>query len=140
MQRTYIINRLAALSLALAVVTGATVAGAQVKPPAPGPLRPYAFPKVDQFTLDNGLKVIVVEKHTLPVVEGRVIIDAGAMREPASKNGLSSLAGRLLSEGAGGLSGVEFARRMESMGAAFAAGGLFSNSFVDVVALKNVFP
>ena len=43
-----------------------------------GPAPPYAFPKVEQFTLDNGLKVILVEKNTLPIVEGRLIIDAGA--------------------------------------------------------------
>jgi len=140
MQRIYITNRIAALSLALAAMGSAAVSHAQVQPPAPGPLRPYAFPKVEQFTLANGLKVIVVEKHTLPVVEGRVIIDAGAMREPAAKNGLASLAGRLLSEGAGGLSGVEFSRQMESMGAAYSSGGAWSTSFADVVALKNVFP
>jgi len=139
MERTYL-NRLAALALAFVAAAAPATISAQVKPPAPGALRPYAFPKVDQFTLDNGLKVIVVEKHTLPVVEGRLIIDAGAMREPAAKNGLASLAGRLLSEGAGGLSGVEFSRRMESMGASFSAGGGFSTSFADVVALKNVFP
>lgn len=140
MQRIYITSRIAALSLALAALGSATVSQAQVTPPAPGPLRPYAFPKVEQFTLDNGLKVIVVEKHTLPVVAGRLIIDAGAMREPAAKNGLASLAGRLLSEGSGNITGAEFARRMESMGAAYSAGGVFSNSFVGVVALKNVFP
>ena len=140
MQRRYMTNRMAALTLTVAALATPALTGAQVKPPAPGPLRPYAFPKVEQFTLDNGLKVIVVEKHTLPVVEGRIIIDAGAMREPAAKNGLASLTGRLLSEGAGGLTGVEFSRRMESMGAAFQAGGVFSNSFADVVALKNVFP
>jgi zinc protease len=140
MQRAIITNRIAALSLALAMLGAVSIAGAQVQPPAPGPLRPYAFPKVEQFTLDNGLKVILVEKHTLPVVEGRVIIDAGAMREPASKNGLASLTGRLLPEGTGDITGAEFARRMESMGASYNAGGLFNNSFADVVALKNVFP
>lgn len=136
----HILNRTRIAALALATIGAVNVAQAQVKPPAPGPLRPYAFPKVEQFTLDNGLKVIVIEKHTLPVVEGRIIIDAGAMREPASKNGLAGLAGRLLSEGAGGLSGAEFSRRMESMGANYSAGGGFSTSFADVVALKNVFP
>lgn len=140
MQRVSITNRIAALSLAVAAVAGAGAASAQVKPPGPGALRPYAFPKVEQFTLENGLKVILVEKHTLPVVEGRVIIDAGAMREPSSKNGLASLAGRLLSEGTGDLSGADIAQRMESMGASYNAGGGFSNSFADVVALKNVFP
>ena len=135
----HIFSRRGIAALALASLGAVSVAHAQVKPPAPGPLRPYAFPKVEQFTLDNGLKVIVVEKHTLPVVEGRIIIDAGAMREPAAKNGLASLAGRLLSEGAGGLSGPEFSRRMESMGASYQAGGGYSTSFADVVALKNVF-
>jgi zinc protease len=140
MKRASITNRIAALSLAIAASGAVNATSAQSAPPAPGPLRPYAFPKVEQFTLANGLKVILVEKHNLPVVEGRVIIDAGAMREPASKNGLASLTGRLLPEGAGDLTGVEFARRMESMGASFQAGGAFNNSFIDVVALKNVFP
>ncbi len=140
MQRVSLINRIGALSLAFAAVGAVGVAGAQSTPPAPGALRPYVFPKVEQFTLANGLKVILVEKHTLPVVEGRVIIDAGAMREPSSKNGLASLTGRLLSEGTGSLTGAEFSNRMESMGAAYQSGGLFNNSFADVVALKNVFP
>lgn len=129
--------RSAALSLAL----GAVTAGAQtVKPPAPGPLRPYVFPNVEQFQLSNGIKVILVEKHTLPVIEGRLILDAGAMREPAAKNGLASLTGRLLSEGTPDLSGAEIARQMDALGAQYSTGGGFSTSFADVVALKNVFP
>ncbi|HVS60306.1 MAG TPA: pitrilysin family protein [Gemmatimonadaceae bacterium] len=116
-------------------------AGAQtVKPPEPGPLRPYVFPSVQQFTLDNGLKVILVEKHTLPVVEGRLILDAGAMREPAAKNGLASLTGRLLSEGTTDMTGAEIARQMDALGAQYSTGGGYSTSFADVVAIKNVFP
>lgn len=129
--------RIAALSLAV----GALSAGAQTeKPPAPGPLRPYAFPKIEQFQLANGMKVILVEKHTLPVVEGRLLLDAGSMREPAAKNGVASLTGRLLSEGTTDMTGAEIARQMEALGAQFSTGGGFSNSFTDVVALKNVFP
>ncbi|PYO77513.1 MAG: hypothetical protein DMD63_10775 [Gemmatimonadetes bacterium] len=129
--------RLAVISVAI----GALSAGAQtVKPPAPGALRPYVFPNVEQFQLSNGLKVILVEKHTLPVVEGRLILDAGAMREPAAKNGLASLTGRLLSEGTAEMSGAEIARQMDALGAQYSTGGGFSTSFADVVALKNVFP
>jgi len=84
--------------------------------------------------------VILVEKHTLPVVEGRLILDAGAMREPAAKNGLASLTGRLLSEGTAEMSGAEIARQMDALGAQYSTGGGFSTSFADVVALKNVFP
>jgi zinc protease len=138
MHTTKLTMRIAALSLVIGAVA---TAGAQtVKPPEPSALRPYVFPNVEQFQLDNGLKVILVEKHTLPVVEGRLILDAGAMREPAAKNGLASLTGRLLSEGTTDMTGAEIARQMDALGAQFGTGGGFSTSFADVVAIKNVFP
>jgi zinc protease len=129
---------MATLSLAIG---GFASAGAQaVKPPAAGPLRPYVFPNIEQFQLDNGMKVILVEKHTLPVVEGRLILDAGAMREPAAKNGLASLTGRLLSEGTTDMSGAEIARQMDALGAQYTTAAGFSTAFADVVAITNVFP
>ncbi len=132
---------LAMRSCAVSVAALAATAGAQtVNPPAPGPLRPYVFPNVEQFQLPNGIKVILVEKHTLPVVEGRLMLDAGALREPAAKNGLASLTGRLLSEGTNDMTGAEIARQMDALGARYSAAGGFSTSFADVVALKNVFP
>ena len=129
-------------SAAFAFVIGASaqITAQTVKPPPPGPLRPYVFPNVEQFQLSNGMKVILVEKHTLPIIEGRLMLDAGALREPAAKNGLASLTGRLLSEGTADMSGAEIARQMDTMGAQYATGGGFSTSFADVVALKNVFP
>ena len=81
----------------LALVVGAVIlpsgspSAQTVTPPPAGPLRPYIFPAVEEFQLANGLRVILVQKHTVPVVEGRLILDAGAMREPAAKNGLASL-------------------------------------------------
>ena len=131
-------NKVVALSLALGAASAAKAQ--KVSPPPPGALRPYVFPQVEQFTLGNGLKVILVEKHTLPLVEGRLIIDAGAMREPGNKNGLASLTGRLLSEGTSDMSGADIARQMDALGAQFSTVGGFSTSTADVVALKNVFP
>jgi len=129
------------LAIAAAGVLIVTSGGAQtVKPPEPGPLRPYAFPAVQQFTLSNGLKVIVVEKHTIPVVEGRLILDAGAMREPAAKNGLAALTGSLLSEGTGTMTGADIARAMDALGAQYFTTANFNAAIADVVALKNVFP
>jgi len=127
--------------LALSVVATATTVHAQtVQPPPPGPLRPYAFPPVEKFTLSNGLNVILVEKHTLPVVEGRLIIDAGAMREPAAKNGLAGLTGSLLSEGTGTMTGAEIARAMDAFGAQYFTTANYNAAIADVVALKTVFP
>ncbi len=137
--------KLTGRSLALALAATSFVAapkfiGAQVKPPPAGPLRPYAFPQINEFRLANGLRVIVVEKHTLPIITGRLMIDAGAMREPASKNGLAGLTGTLLAEGTGNLTGADIAREMDRIGAQFSTGGGYSTSFANVTALSNVFP
>jgi hypothetical protein len=70
--------RIAVLSVAIGAL--GTAGGQTVNPPVPGPLRPYVFPNVEQFQLPNGMKVILDENHTLPVLEGRLILDAGAMR------------------------------------------------------------
>jgi len=119
----------------------ARVALAQtVSPPPAGALRPYVFPAVEEFRLGNGLRVILVQKHTLPVVEGRLLLDAGAMREPAAKNGLAALTGSLLSEGTGGMTGAEIARAMDALGAQYSTFANFSAANIDVVALKTVFP
>jgi len=128
------------VGLAATFAAAATLSAQTVNPPAPGPLRPYAFPPVEQFQLPNGLKVILVEKHTVPVVEARLIVDAGSMREPAAKNGLASITGSLLSEGTGSMTGADIARAMDALGAQFFTASGFTNAFADVVALKTVFP
>ena len=141
MNRSRISYRGLAGSFALALIFAADAARAQtMQPPPPSALRPYIFPAVEQFQLSNGLKVILVQKHTLPVVEGRLILDAGAMREPAAKSGLASLTGRLLSEGTGTMTGADIAKAMDALGAQYSTGAGFSTSFADVVALRNVFP
>jgi zinc protease len=133
------LNGLGLVVCAVILPAGALSAQAATPPPA-GPLRPYVFPPVEEFQLANGLRVILVQKHTLPVVEGRLILDAGAMREPAAKNGLASLTGSLLSEGTGNLTGAEIARSMDALGAQYFTSADFNAAYADVVALKTVFP
>lgn len=126
--------------LAAAIIAPPATAGAQMQqPPGPGPLRPYVFPKIEQFTLANGMKVVLVEKHTLPIIASRIILDAGSMRDPGSKAGLANITAALLSEGTKDLSGAEIARRMDNLGAQFGTGGGYSVAFVDLTALKSVY-
>ncbi|HEX2190706.1 MAG TPA: pitrilysin family protein [Longimicrobiaceae bacterium] len=110
------------------------------QPPTPGPLRPYRLPPVEQFTLPNGLRVVAVRQTGMPLVTGRVIVDAGAVREPAAKAGLAVLTGSLLAEGTRQLTGPELAARMEQLGAQFQTGGGSNTGFVTVTALKSAFP
>lgn len=140
MTREKLVRTIVLSAATIALVASPCLVAAQVKPPGPGPLRPYAFPQINEFRLDNGLHVIVVEKHTLPIITGRLMIDAGGMREPASKNGLAGLTGTLLAEGTGDLTGADIAREMDKMGAQFATGAGYSTSYENVTALTDVFP
>jgi zinc protease len=129
---------IAASLLSATITTG--LAAQDPKPPTAGPLRPYEVPKVQSFTLNNGMRVLLVERHALPVVAARFIVDAGAMREPAEKNGLAVLTGNLLSEGAKGLTASEIAERMGDMGAQFSTLGDNGSAYVAVTSLSSVFP
>jgi zinc protease len=133
-------KKLTRIVLAAATIAPLATAGAQMQPPpGPGPLRPYVFPKIAQFTLPNGMRVVLVEKHTLPIISSRIILDAGAMREPAAKGGLANVTASLLSEGTKDWSGSEIARKIDDLGAQFGTSGAYSAAFVDLTALKNVY-
>ncbi|MEO7176044.1 MAG: pitrilysin family protein [Saprospiraceae bacterium] len=66
--------------------------------PAAGPAPKITMGQYESFTLDNGLKVIVVENHKLPKVSFMVDIDRGPVRED-SLAGTASIAGSLLATG-----------------------------------------
>jgi zinc protease len=126
----------------LAAVAALGSAGAQTpieKPPVPGPLRPYSVPAVQTFTLPNGVRVALIEKHTLPIVTARVRLDAGAVREPANKSGVAVLTANLLSEGAAGMTGAQIADTMASLGAQYGTTGSFGSAYASVTSLPTVF-
>lgn len=107
--------------------------------PALGTPNPYRLPPVDDFRLDNGLRVVVVRQPSMPLVTGRLIVDAGAEHEPAAQSGLAVLTGNLLPEGTAELPGPALAERMERLGAQFQTGAGQNLAFAVVAALKPVF-
>jgi zinc protease len=107
--------------------------------PALGAPNPYRQPAVSEFRLDNGLRVVVVTQPSLPLVTGRLIVDAGAEHEPAAHNGLAVLTANLIPEGTAALSGADLAAEMERIGAQFQTGAGQNLAFVSVTALKDAF-
>ena len=78
----------------------------------------FASPDIQHWTTKNGARVYYVHAPELPMVDMRIVFDAGAARDGGDP-GLSILTNGLLSEGAGGLSADELAKRFESIGARF---------------------
>jgi zinc protease len=109
-------------------------------PPPPGPLRPFTVPAIRETRLPNGIRIAVAERRSLPIVHARVIVNAGAVHEPADKSGLASLTGTLLVEGgAGGLPSAELAQRIEALAAQIGSSASYSLASVNVTSLRNVF-
>ena len=79
------------------------------------------LPPVTRATLDNGLRVLIVEYHELPLVEFHLIVGAGAAQDPPGKEGLAALTAGTLTRGTGKLSADELARAIDSLGGRISA-------------------
>lgn len=80
----------------------AAMMAAQSVPPAAAPASAaIAVPQIKftQFTLANGLRVVLSEDHTLPVVTETMLFDVGARDEHKGKSGFAHLFEHLMFEG-----------------------------------------
>jgi len=126
-------------ALLLAAATASAQTPPKETPPEPGPLRKFDVPPVQTATLPNGVRIALIEKHSLPIVTSRIQIDAGAVREPAAKSGVAVLTANILSEGSRSMTGAEIADKMAALGAQFGTGGSFGSANASVTSLPNVF-
>jgi zinc protease len=94
-----------------------TVSASAIRKPTPGEAHPYAFPRFERQTLDNGMTLIVAPVHKLPLVTVVAVIEAGASCDPQGKEGLAGLVAQMLPEGTSTLDGEALALRFEGLGA-----------------------
>ncbi|MBR1826020.1 MAG: insulinase family protein [Alphaproteobacteria bacterium] len=71
----------------------------------------------EEFTLDNGLRVVVVENHKAPLIKQMLWYQVGAVDEFRGHGGSAHLLEHLLFRGTAKVSGDEFNRIMEKNGA-----------------------
>ena len=71
---------------------------------------------VHEFTLDNGLKVLVREDHRAPVVVSQIWYKVGSSYEPSGLTGISHLLEHLMFKGTPNVPGGEFSRLIAANG------------------------
>jgi predicted Zn-dependent peptidase len=86
-------------------------------PPAPGPPPALKLAPIQHFNLPNGLAVVVLEKHNVPVVQMNMVVRGGAVMDPPGKNGRASLTAAMLMDGAGGRDALQLADAIDYLGA-----------------------
>jgi zinc protease len=90
------------------------------------------LPPIQQIELSNGMKVVLMEKHEVPLIQLNVVIKAGTANDPDGKTGLASMVMAMLMEGAGGLSSLNLADSIDFLGAAINTGADYHTSIVSL--------
>lgn len=98
-------------------------------PPKAGPAPQIEMGSFEEFKLDNGLKVIVVENHKLPQVSFQVFIDLPPIKE-GQHAGLADIAGQLLNKGTSKRTKAQIDEEIDFIGASLStsANGLYGSA------------
>lgn len=108
--------------------------------PAPtpvAPIKPLDLGQLELFKLDNGLQVVLVPRHELPLVSARLAIRAGSYNVPGNQVGLADFTASMLRKGAGGLSADDISQRIDSVGGLLWAGAGLESSYLGCSALAD---
>src|SRR5512132_64080 len=85
----------------LALQSVATAQGTfdRSKPPELGPPPKVSLPPIVTRQLPNGLKLMIVEQHELPLAEFVLLVGSGFTADPVNKPGVANLLSAILREG-----------------------------------------
>jgi zinc protease len=84
--------------------------------PEAGPAPVMHLPAPEEFSLENGLKVLLVENHALPILSAEIISRAGSANDPAAKSGVATLTTEVMSDGTQSRDLTKLARDEERIG------------------------
>lgn len=105
------------------------------------PLSRLEIPQPQRVEMENGLVVLVLEDHELPLVEVTAMVRAGSAFDPAAKIGLAELAGEVLrTGGTETMPGDQLDDWLESRAAEVEVGVTPEAARVTLSSLKQDFP
>lgn len=129
-----------AVALTLAVgmapaVSSAAVSSAAVAPAAQSAAAPAGAPKVVLPTvrdvrLPNGTRLILAEKHDVPLIAFDGFLRGGGVTDPPGKEGIASLTAEMLRKGAGRRSARQIADAEDGVGASLASGAGMETAYI----------
>lgn len=87
--------------------------------------------------LKNGMTLLFVETHALPMVNISVAVKAGAIYDPQGKGGVANLTAALLDEGTSTRSSIQIAEEIDFIGGRLSASGGEDYSSASLVVLRK---
>lgn len=119
--------------------TGVVPPGVTLVPqmPAGAPPQPYPFPKAATRTLANGLRVFVVPDREQPAVTVQLVLDAGAVRDPAGRPGVAEMTASLITQGTQRRTAQQIAEAIDFVGGSLSATADKDGTSVSVTVVKK---
>lgn len=136
MRRTLIV--LASLASAPVMLSAQAVVAqpASTTPPKLTAPKPLTLPQITERVLPNGLKLVIVEQHEIPVVDASLVIRTGAEADPKGKAGLATLTANLLDEGAGARDALDLAEQIGFLAIGLRTSAAFEQSTIAMHSTK----
>jgi zinc protease len=107
------------------------------KPPVIGPPPELKLPKLQRAKLSNGLKIILAERHEVPLVNFTLATDAGFASDASSSPGTANLAMQVLTDGTRTRDTLQISDELDLLGATLRGSSNLDLSFVSLSALTS---
>ncbi|MDP2957308.1 MAG: insulinase family protein, partial [Longimicrobiales bacterium] len=108
--------------------------------PAVGAPEPLELPEIQDYTLESGMRVVLVERRALPLVSLELQLRGGAAAHAASRAGLASLVADMIDEGTATRSALEIADAVDLLGASLSSTAGYDASQASLSVLRSRFP
>ncbi|HET9950237.1 MAG TPA: pitrilysin family protein [Candidatus Eisenbacteria bacterium] len=110
----------ASLLLVLAALVTVPPAGAQE----------IRLPDIREVALSNGARVLLAERHDVPLVAFNAYLKGGSLTDPEGKEGVASLTAQLLRKGAGKRNASQIAEAVDGVGGTLVTGSFTEGFYV----------
>jgi zinc protease len=131
--------RLSSIVLCLALLAGCTTSAVQPEAQSPAPASPNRLTELqvptDYYTLDNGLRVVLSEDHSVPIATIAIHYQIGFRIEPRDRTGFAHLFEHMMFQGSANLPKGEFFKLVQGMG-----GSLNGSTRFDYTNYYETFP
>jgi predicted Zn-dependent peptidase len=109
----------------------------RTRKPEPQSTPKLTLPTIQRAVLSNGLGVMLVEHHELPIVQVQLVFQTGAANDPAGKAGVANLAAQMIREGTTRRTSLQIADDLEFLGANLNLNSSTDATFASLLTLKE---
>lgn len=95
------------------------------------------LPKLERTTLSSGLKLVLAERHEIPLVNFELMVDAGYAADQFAAPGAAALVAGLLDQGTKTRTSLEIAEQLSQLGATLGVGSSRDTTRVRLSAIKE---